>query len=61
MQLTSHKPRPPIKTRREERELFFWTASQILRLVGFTALVVYSIVSLIEGDIPGADMLLRSL
>lgn len=60
MQLTSHKPKPPIEARREERELFFWTAGQILRLAGFAALVVYSIVSLIEGNIPGADVL-RSL
>ena len=51
----------PIKDRREERELFFWTARQTLRLVVFTALTVYLVLSLLKGQLPGSELLLRLL
>jgi hypothetical protein len=61
------QPRP-IKERKAERELFFWTARQIfwaarqtLVLVLFIALTVYAVISLAEGQIPGSELLLRYL
>jgi hypothetical protein len=60
MQLT-RRPRTSLKRRREERELFFWTAFKALRLVIATAVVVYVVVSLIEGELPVRELLLRSL
>lgn len=48
-----------IATRRAERELFFWTARESLKLVLFAALVVYVVVSVVRGRLPGAEMLLR--
>ena len=61
MHLAGQKPKSSVEARRAERELFFWTAHQGLRLVVLFALVLYSIVSLIEGHVPGLDLLLRSL
>ena len=61
MYLAGRKPTSSVKARRAERELFFWTAQQGLGLVVRGALVLYSIVSLIEGHLPGLDLLLRSL
>jgi hypothetical protein len=62
----SHTHRPklsqqttPIRDRRAERELFFWTAREALKLVLFVALVVYVVVSIVNGRLPGAEMLLR--
>jgi hypothetical protein len=55
-----HEQRP-IEVRRAERELFFWTARQAVELVVLAALAAYVIVSLIEGRIPGSDLLLRAL
>lgn len=56
-----HRPRTPIEVRRAERELFFWTARQTIKLVLFAALAVYVVVSLVEGELPGVGMLLRGL
>jgi hypothetical protein len=53
--------RAPIATRKAERELFFWTARQILRLVLLTALTVYVVVSVVEGRLPGGQLLTRLL
>jgi hypothetical protein len=62
----SHAHRPersqqttPIGDRKAERELFFWTAREALKLVLFAALVVYVVVSVVQGRLPGAEMLLR--
>jgi hypothetical protein len=62
------KKRKSLKTRRAERELFFWTVAealdlgrQTLRLLLLAALVIYAIVSLIEGRLPGVESILRSL
>ena len=57
----SRRARQPIEARRAERELFFWTARQTLKLVVFAALTAYLVVSLAEGRLPGAQMLLRYL
>ena len=61
MELVSRKPKASLEARRAERELFFWTARQALRLVALGTLVVYSIVSMVEGHIPGLELLVRSL
>jgi hypothetical protein len=52
-----HRAQASVEERRAERELFFWTAFAILRLV----VAVYLVVSLIEGEWPLRDLLLRSL
>jgi hypothetical protein len=57
----SRRARQPIETRRAERELFFWTARQTLKLVVFAALTGYVVVSLAEGRLPGAGLLLHYL
>lgn len=57
----SRSPKAQIEVRRAERELFFWTASEAIRLVTKGVLVAYVLVSLIEGELPGGDLLLRSL
>jgi hypothetical protein len=44
--------RPPLDQRREERELFFWTAREILKLVTAVALTIYLVVSLATGHDP---------
>lgn len=44
--------------RREERELFFWTARQALKLVTWTALTIYFVLSLIHGEPAGMRELL---
>jgi hypothetical protein len=54
-----HKARTPIEVRRAERELFFWTARQAIKLVLFAALAVYVVVSLVRGQLPGGGLLLR--
>ena len=38
-----------VKSRRKERELFFWTVRQILDLIALATLVAYLALSLIEG------------
>jgi hypothetical protein len=48
---------PSVQARRAERELFFWTAWQVLKLVLFSALVVHVIVALVEGRAPAANLL----
>jgi hypothetical protein len=50
-----------IKYRWEERRMFFWTVRQILLCVVLIALTVFLLVSLAEGEPPGADLLLRYL
>jgi hypothetical protein len=55
------RKRAPIEVRRAERELFFWTARQAIKLVMLAAVAVYIVVSLIEGRIPGSELLLRVL
>ena len=56
-----HRPRAPIEVRRAERELFFWTARQTIKLVLFAAIAVYVVVSLVQGQFPGSELLLRVL
>jgi hypothetical protein len=56
-----HRARTPIEVRRAERELFFWTARQTVKLVVLAALAAYVVVSLIEGHLPGGDLLVRAL
>jgi hypothetical protein len=60
--------RRSVKTRRNERELLFWTVRealalgrQALRFLLLTAIVIYAIVSLIEGRAPGIESILASL
>jgi hypothetical protein len=55
------RARTPIEVRKAERELFFWTARQTLELVVLAALAAYVIVSLLEGRIPGSELLSRVL
>ena len=42
-----HRARTPIEVRRAERELFFWTARQTLKLVVLAAVAAYVVVSLV--------------
>lgn len=56
-----HRARTPIEVRRAERELFFWTARQTIKLVLFAAVAVYVVVSLVQGQFPGSELLLRVL
>ena len=55
------RARTPIEVRKAERELFFWTARQTLELVVLAALAVYVVVSLVQGRIPGSELLSRVL
>lgn len=55
------RARTPIEVRRAERELFFWTARQTVKLVVLVAIAVYLVVSLLQGRIPGGELLLRVL
>jgi hypothetical protein len=57
----AHRARTPIEVRRAERELFFWTARQAIKLVLFAAVAVYVVASLLEGELPGGQLLLRVL
>jgi hypothetical protein len=50
-----------IERRWEERRMFFWTVRQTLLCVVLVALTVYFVVSLLHGEPPGADLLLRYL
>jgi hypothetical protein len=53
--------RTPIEVRKAERELFFWTARQTVKLVVLAAIAAYLVVSLVEGRIPGGELLVRVL
>src|SRR6476469_3535204 len=44
--------RASLDQRRGERELFFWTAHQVIKLVVTVALTVYLLVSLVSGHDP---------
>lgn len=55
------RARTPIEVRRAERELFFWTARQTVKLVVLAAIAAYLVVSLVQGRIPGGELLLRVL
>jgi hypothetical protein len=57
----ANRARQPIETRKAERELFFWTARQTLKLVVLAALTAYLLVSLVEGRLPGGELLVRYL
>jgi hypothetical protein len=57
----SHRARQPIEVRKAERELFFWTAYQTLKLVVLASFTVYLVVSLLEGHLPGGELLARYL
>ena len=50
-----------VERRRAERELFFWTAFMTLKLILVGTLVLYTVVSIIAGELPGGELLLRSL
>jgi hypothetical protein len=54
-----HRARTPIEVRRAERELFFWTAHQVIKLIALVALVGYLIASVVQGQLPGAQLLQR--
>jgi hypothetical protein len=55
------RARTPIEVRRAERELFFWTARQTVKLVVRASVAAYVVVSLVHGKIPGSELLLRLL
>jgi hypothetical protein len=44
--------RAPLDQRRGERELFFWTAREVLKLVAAVAFTIYLLVSLVTGHDP---------
>jgi len=46
-----------IEDRLAERALFFWTVREGLRLVLFAAVVVYVVLSLVDGRVPGVEVL----
>lgn len=43
--------------RRTERELFFWTAREGLKLIVLTALTLYFVISLVQGRFLGYEEL----
>lgn len=55
------RKRVSIEVRKAERELFFWTARQTLKLVVLAALTAYLLVSLAEGRLPGGQLLVHYL
>jgi hypothetical protein len=55
------RARTPIEIRKAERELFFWTARETVKLIVLAALAVYVVISLIEGQLPGSDLLARAM
>jgi hypothetical protein len=57
----AERKRPSIEVRKAERELFFWTARQTLKLVVMAALTAYLLVSLAEGRLPGSQLLVHYL
>jgi len=59
--LPRHRAHISIQERRAERELFFWTAFTAIKLIVFAVLAAYVVVSLITGEWPIRDLLLRSL
>jgi hypothetical protein len=50
-----------LEVRRQERELFFRTARQWLKLALFAAVVLYSIASLASGHVPIYEDVFRRL
>jgi hypothetical protein len=50
-----------IEDRFAERALFFWTVREGLRLLLFAAVVVYVVVGMVEGWVPGVGVLGRCL
>jgi len=57
----AERKRRSIEVRKAERELFFWTARQALKLVVLAALTAYLVVSLVEGRLPGGQLLFHYL
>lgn len=57
------RKRPPklLKSRRDERELFFWTARETVQLVVLVVVTAYLIIALIEGRLHGIELLIRAL
>lgn len=53
------RPQAPIEQRKAERELFFWTAFQALKLIVAGTMVAYVVFSLIAGDLHSGNLLLR--
>ena len=47
----------PLELRRAERELFFWTAREALKLAVWLALTIYFVVELVHGRLAGAELL----
>ena len=50
-----------LKSRRDERELFFWTAHEAVQLLALVVVTAYLLVALIEGRLHGIELLVRSL
>lgn len=48
-----NSPAKSVELRRAERELFFWTARQMLKLIALAAMTIYFVVSLIQGEPAG--------
>lgn len=46
-----------LELRRAERELFFWTAREWLKLIAWLALTLYFVIELIHGRFAGAELL----
>jgi hypothetical protein len=55
------KIRRPVQDRRAERELFFWTLERALKVIALGTGTAYAVASLIEGHLPGAELLSRIL
>jgi hypothetical protein len=53
--------RRPLEERRAERELFFWTARQSLKLIAFAATVIYLLVILCDARLATEVTSLRQL
>jgi hypothetical protein len=48
-----------VEARKQERELFFWTAHKTLKLICWTAMTVYFLVCLAQGELAGTRTLLE--
>jgi hypothetical protein len=50
-----------IENRLAERARFFWTVRETLGLVRSAALATYLLVAVVEGELPGAEVVLSGL
>lgn len=57
--LPDRSQRTSFEERKAQLEFVFWAIRQTLALIVYAALTIYLVVSLVQGNLPGADQLLR--